>query len=79
MQHAILNDVPHLEQVKQIIGQKESMNTGSNRRRLFMTHSVLETLAYFRIGGAGAADEACFIAKAASVYTHLQSIKLRVK
>lgn len=34
---------------------------------------------YFRIRGAGATDETCFIAKAACIHTHLQSVKFWIK
>lgn len=34
---------------------------------------------YFGVWGTGASDEPRFVSKTASVYTHLQSIKFRVK
>lgn len=35
--------------------------------------------AYFRIRGAGATDEACFVTEAASVHAHLQPVEFRIK
>lgn len=47
--------------------------------RFIYSFRFFGTFTYFRIRGAGATDEARFVAEAASVHTHLQSIKFRIK